>query len=37
MKGHKHHRKGRAEGGKMDSPHEGVREYEQDLKTKNQR
>lgn len=36
MKGHKS-RKGRAEGGKMDSPAAGDREYEQDLKTKNMR
>lgn len=34
--GHKmhHHRKGRAEGGKMDSPASGSREWEEDEKTK---
>jgi hypothetical protein len=39
MKGHKahHHRKHKADGGKMDSPAAGDREYEQDLKSKNQR
>ena len=37
MKGHKKHRSYKADGGKMDSPAAGEREYEQDLKSKNQR
>ena len=41
MKGRKHKdhegRKHKAHGGEMDSPKEGTREYEQDLKSKNMR
>jgi hypothetical protein len=37
MKGRKSNRSCRADGGRMDSPASGDREYEQDLKTKNMR
>ena len=37
MKGRKMSRKARADGGRMDSPASGDREYEQDLGMKNQR